>query len=303
MTSWFFLAILGHLSNAISFVIDKTLLRSTFKKSATYAAMIGGISFVVVLLSPWVHTWPAVKIYPYILGFGGFFVLALWAFFEALRKGEASRVVPIIGSLIPIFTLIGSLAIFRQNFTGRELIGFGLLLLATWLLTSGGKKEGRIPAVVVAFATAASLLFAAASLCGKYAFDHADWVGVFILSRVVASVIGIGIGFMFSGSRLEILKILRGKNSVSSKEAPVSLAIFGQICGGIGFALVNFALAEGSAALVNALQAVQYAAIILAAWFGGSRLRRALNEEVTKKIVLLKFFAILCVAAGLSLIA
>ena len=47
--SWFLLAIIGHLSNAIAFVVDKTLLNSTFKRSATYAALIGGFSFVALL--------------------------------------------------------------------------------------------------------------------------------------------------------------------------------------------------------------------------------------------------------------
>ncbi len=305
MISWFLMAIFGHLSNAVAFVIDKTLLNSAFKKSATYAALIGSVSLLVLVAVPWIRVWPSFALYPAIIGFGALFVFALLAFFEALRKAEASRVVPIVGSFIPIFTVIGELVLFQMHPTVRVWIGFALLLLATWILTSRTQKGRKSPVSfsIVALAILASLLFASASLCGKYAFDRGEWLSVFVLSRVAAGVVGLFIGFAFAGSRQELLQILHPKKTGTRRSLPALLALVGQVFGAIGFALVNISIAEGTPSVVNALQAVQYAAIILVAWLGGSALRRALHEDVTRRTILIKSIAIGFVAIGLALLS
>ncbi|MDO8583900.1 MAG: EamA family transporter [bacterium] len=299
--NWFLLAIVGHASNAVAFIIDKTLLNSAFKRSTTYAALIGGLSVLGAVLFPWVRVWPSAALYPFIILFGVLFVFALVAFFEALKRAEASRIIPVVGSLIPLFTLIGSIVIFQQGLTETELTGFFLLLIATWLLTTGGRDQGKVTFRVILLAVLAAFLFAAASLCGKYAFDHGDWFAVFAISRVAAAVVGVVLGFVISGSRRELMQIFSGKERKTKSAA--GLALVGQVCGGIGFALVNFALAAGSAAIVNALQAVQYALIILVAWLGGSVMRKALNEEFSRRVIIQKIIALVCVAIGLSLLA
>lgn len=107
--TWFFLAIAGHVLNGFAFIIDKALLTTSLKRSATYAAMIGSLSIVALVATPFVHGWPTGTAHIFSAVFGITFVAALWAFFESLKRGEASRVVPIVGSLIPVFTLVGSL--------------------------------------------------------------------------------------------------------------------------------------------------------------------------------------------------
>lgn len=301
--NWFTLAILGHLSNAVAFIVDKTLLNSTFKRSATYAALIGSFSFIALVAIPWVKEWPGAELYPFIIGFGGLFVLALVGFFEALKRAEASRVVPIVGSLIPLFTLLGTALFFQEHLGLLQILGFGLLLIATWILTSGGKGT-RLDRATLLIACFSALLFAAASVCGKYAFDHGDFIGVFILSRCAAGVIGLMIGLGLTHSRRELFALIHPKKSSLGNGTRASLlAIVGQLFGAIGFVLVHLSIAHGSAALVNALQAVQYAAIILVAWFGGVRIRKLLHEEINRQLILVKGFAILLVAAGLALLA
>lgn len=300
--NWFFLAVIGHASNAIAFVIDKTLLNTAFKRSTTYAALIGGISLAALILLPWTHRALPIGVYPFVIGFGALFVFALVAFFEALKRAEASRVIPIVGSLIPLVTFAGSFFLGRETMSSRELIGFFLLIAATVFLTAGGRAKRRMTLTVFGFSILAAVLFAVASLCGKYAFDQADIAAVFIWSRVAAAVTGILLGLFVSGSRHELSLIFRGGGG-QSKRSAAGLAVFGQLCGGFGFILVNLALAGGSASKVNALQAVQYALIILAAWIGGTRLRKLLNEEMSSRMIIQKMVALVFVALGLSLIA
>lgn len=304
--SWFSLAIGGHLANAGAFVIDKALLTSSVKHSTTYAGMIGLFSLATVVAAPWAKDWPPLALLPAILGFGAFFVFALWTFFEALQRAETTRVVPIVGSLVPVFTLCGTMFFFAERLTERQGLGFGLLLIATILLTRGGSKNSRLNLTTVGLATISALLFAAASLSGKYVFEHMDFVGAFVASRVAAGLTGILILAIATKARQELFHLFTAKKTKPQKNAPrhpVAWMVVGQASGAIGFLCVHLAIADGSAAIVNALQAVQYAAIVLVAWFGGKQLATLLHEERTGKILLIKSSAIICVAIGLVLIS
>ncbi len=299
--NWLAIALTGHLLNAVAFIVDKTLLSSAFKRSGTYAGMIGCLSLIAFLGLPFIHTWPPLALLPAIAAFGGFYVFALWLFFEALKHEEATRVIPIVGSLIPVFTFAATYTFFHERLTRNELIGFVFLLIATWLLTGSGSKR-RAPFSLRTFLVAlfSAVLFAASSVFWKYAFYRSDFFTVFVLSRTVTGMLGLAIALGLPTVRREIRSIFRKHGG---RPASSALAILGQLSGGIGFVLVHLSIAKGSAAIVNALQAVQYAGIILVAWFGGKKLRELLNEEVNVRIVVLKLFAILSVGVGLFLIA
>ena len=301
--TWILLAVAGHLANAVAFIIDKTLLSTSFKRSATYAAMIGTLSLTVAVLSPWVKAWPSAAAMPAVAGFGVLFVFALWLFFEALRRAEASRVVPIVGSLIPIFTLAGTSFFLHERLSWQQGIGFMLLLVATVFLSSG--KKGHHPdAKTVGIAIGSAAFFAASSVLGKIAFTQSDFLGVFVLSRAFAGATGLCIGLLNVGARKELWSMIRPKQAKGNLHRPqTALAFAGQVLGSVGFFLVNASLSLGSAAIVNALQAVQYAAIVLVAWFGGKHLRQLLHEERTPLVMATKGFAIFCVAIGLALLS
>ena len=299
MNSWIFLAILGHLANAVAFIIDKVLLTTTLKRSATYAVLISTLSLVVIVAAPWVQHWPNHSLYLPIMGYGGLFVLGLWAFFEALKRSEASRVVPIVGSFVPIFTLLEAVLFLQEKFTAQQLFGFFVLLIATWLLTRKNKSSVQRSKHSMTLLILAALLFATASVLGKYAFAHGEFLGVFVSSRVVAGIVGIVLGLLISGVKQELFSLIRGGKS--NQRTPI-WAIIGQLFGALGFILISIAIAQGSAPMVNVLQAVQYGAIVLVAWFGSKRLRELLNEEKNRHIILTKTLAIILIALGLMLI-
>ncbi len=299
MSAWILLAIGGHILNAVAFIIDKILLHTAFKKSATYAAMIGSLSLVTLVAVPWVDVWPSGREAIASIAFGGVFVFALWAFFEALRLGEATRVVPVVGSLIPVFTFLGARVFLGEELTSFAVIAFSLLLLATALLSGGARGNQGLPKRAIAIGVLSACLFAASSLAGKFAFTHASFLGVFLLSRGIAGVAGLSLLFV-PGVVRELNNLLRPKITRSGTRSSIGLALLGQVSGAVGFILVQWALSLGSASLVNALQAVQYAFIVLVAWFGGRVMQEALQERVTLRGYVRKGFAILLTGVGLA---
>lgn len=304
--NWLFLAIGGHLANAAAFLVDKMLLTKAFKRSATYAVLMGSVSSVIVFASSWVPAWPVRTLFPIILAFGGCFVFALWAFFEAMRREEVSRVVPIVGALVPIFTWIGEYFFLGGIFPAKELIGFFLLIVSTILFTRGSAKRKAVSWEVIELAIIAALLFAIASLCGKYAFDRAPFLGVLIISRLCGLVIALFIALIAgAATRAEIRSVLFPKKKPVQQTISFGatfLVLVGQFLGGVGFICVHLAMIQGSAAIVNALQAIQYGVLVLLGWIGGARLRALLREDVSRNVLLQKGMGVVTVALGLWLL-
>jgi drug/metabolite transporter (DMT)-like permease len=299
--NWFLLAIIGHVSNGLAFVIDKALLNTALKKSATYAAMVGGLSLATIVATPWIKEWPKGNLILIVALFGIVFVLALWAFFEALKRSEATRVVPIVGSLIPILTLIGTTSLFGERLSQKQIIGFACLLIATWILT-GGRLYSRMPKGTLSMCIIASFLFASSTLFGKYAFDHGDFVGVFISSRIAAGITGIIIGFLVPGVGKEIARILKPSRDSKKKSTSPFWPVLGQTLGAIGFLFVHLAIKSGSAALVNALQAIQYALLVIAALILKKKAPTLLGENLTRKVLTYKIISLIIAGFGMALV-
>ncbi|MBU1349164.1 hypothetical protein KJ781_03810, partial [Patescibacteria group bacterium] len=78
--TWFIYAIIGHLANGAAFIIDKALLSTAFKRSATYAGMVGILSSLVLVAIPWVPSWPAGLMLLVAIVSGATFIFALHTF-------------------------------------------------------------------------------------------------------------------------------------------------------------------------------------------------------------------------------
>lgn len=308
--NWFVLAIIGHLANGIAFIIDKILLRSAFSRSATYAGVVGLLSFVVIVLVPFVDTWPSLAIWLLALSSGATFILALWAFFAALARAEASRVVPIVGSLIPVLTLAGSFIFLGEHLSDRSFAGFFLLILATIILSGGGGK-GRLTHQTIWMAITSALLFAVASVTAKATYDAAGFLGGFLITRIAAAATALillfGIDRAAGKEAIQILHPMhRAQAKAQGRKQPGALAgvfaVIGQSLGAAGFLFVQWATAQGSVSVVNAMQAVQYAFLVLVALALRHRAPQLLGENLTRRALIFKSFALVITAIGMYLI-
>lgn len=304
--NWFTLAIIGHLANGVAFVIDKILLRSAFSRSATYAGIVGFLSFIVVVAVPFVKVWPSGAIWLAAIASGVTFIVALWAFFAALARAEASRVVPIVGSLIPILTLAGAFVFLGERLSDRNFVGFALLILATFILSSGGK--GHPGKDTVWLAVTSAFLFAVSSVTGKATYDAAGFLGGFISTRLAAaSTALLLITVVDRKAGREVLSIIRPWTHGTSKhkqpgKIAALLALIGQSLGAVGFLFVQWGISKGSASIVNAMQAIQYALLVLVALALRHKAPHLLGENLTRRVLALKTVALVITAVGMYLI-
>jgi drug/metabolite transporter (DMT)-like permease len=303
---WAMIAAAGHICNGAAFVIDKSLLSTSFKRAATYAGTVGFLGFFAVVLFffgaglPHASGWITSSIA------GASFVLALWLFFKALSLVEASRIVPIVGSLIPILTFVGTFFFLGEVLSLRQTIGFLFLIIATVIL-AGGSSSKRLTQPAILSAIFSALLFAISSVAIKMGYDSDGFLTTFTFSRIVGAVAALILVASDPAATRELLLAVFPRKEKPSNDRPkpkrgaLALVLTGQSLGAGGFVLVQYAISLGSAAMVNAMQAIQYAFLVLVGFVLAKRAPKLLGEDVTESALLRKSMAILIVAVGLWL--
>src|SRR3989338_9586066 len=111
---WLFITVGAYFINAGVYVADKFLLSKRVHSSIAYAFYVGIWSiFNVSLLIfwPWL---PNLRELVLDLLAGFLFLVTLVFWYKALHQSEASRVVPIVGALVPVFSFILSFVFLNE---------------------------------------------------------------------------------------------------------------------------------------------------------------------------------------------
>lgn len=307
--TWIFFAILAYFLLAVVFLLDKYLLAQRIPDPKVYAFSIGLISILAVVLIPFVGlTLPSTKILIISLLTGAIFVLALFWFFKALRDFEASRVVPMVGALSPIFTLV----IFyffsegKETLSSSQFLAFSLLILGTFLILKERRKSLSLQGFQLSIL--AAFLFSLYFVLLKYVYLVLSfWQGT-ILTRLGGFLMAVLFFLVFKEVRQEVFK----KRPISSFprvnfiKSTLSLFFLTRIGSGVAGLLQLWAvfLAPLSAvAIINALQGTQYLFLFFITLFLSLKFPQILKEEVSSQTILQKVLAILLISSGIAILA
>ena len=301
---WLAAVLIGHLFNAVAFVVDKVLLTKSFQNPFVYAFFIGILSGLAVVLLPFGVEWPGWQLFGLDLAGGALFIASLLAFFYALQGGEASRVVPFIGGGIPVFTLVFELLFLDQQLTQAQLIAFGVLVVGTVLIAieignpdeHAQKKENQ-GWKAWGYGLAAAVLFAVSFGLTKIAYDTQPFISAFTLQRFGS--VAFAVLFLLSASKRQAIK-----EAIPLLKEKTGLVFMGsQAMGAGGFVFINYAISLASVSIVNALQGVQYAFLLILAVIGTLKYPKLLKESMTTKSLVIKSIAVVIIGVGLYLIA
>jgi len=298
--SWLLIVIIAHFFNAGVFIVDRYLLKRGFPNPLSYAFWIGLCSVVVLVLAPFGFSIPPTNQIIVALATGIVWLLAAIIFYTALYKGEASRVVPTVGGLIPLFTLGLSFIFLGERLSAKELIAFCLLVSGGIILSLLVIKKTRIfvsnqkirltKASVPALG--AALVFAVSFVMTKSVFLEQSFISGLIWIRLGAAL---GALFLLIPSSFRQMIFKKGKR-IKIKFFGLFLSAKG--LGVVGSLLIYWAIFLGSVTLVNALQGVQYVFLLLLAFFLFRKMP-SLREQFNKKVLVQKIFAIILICLGL----
>jgi drug/metabolite transporter (DMT)-like permease len=319
---WLFAALSSYFINAGVYVADKFLLSKKIHSSVVYAFYVGIWSIfnaVILIFDPWVPAWNELIID---LSAGLLFLFTLVFWYKTLHQCEATRVVPIVGALIPIFSLVLSSMYLDEPLNKEHFIAFFVLISGGALISIKhtkfyrfkqvvsrleylwGKFKGDISAEsrpierLIVNSAISAFFFAAFYVLMKYIYLNQPFIGSFVWSRFGTFIGSIAI--------LAVPSWRAGiKDYRNDAKKPKNLVFFISVClaAGLAFILLNRAISLGNVAMVNALQGTQFLFLILIVLIVSARWPDILEEEVGKSVILQKFIGIILVSLGLWMLA
>ncbi len=292
MNFYIIIAIIAYSLFAINGVIDKFLLSKAVRSPAVYAFYIGITGPLTFVLAPFGLKLISLHDFPIAIVAGASFVGALYFLYKATQLTTISRILPIEGGLVPVFTLVFAYIILGERLSHNQLLGFVFLVIGAVLISLKHDKTGWHPKALGNAIIAASL-FALSFTLTKYMFDHYNFISGLIWTRL---------GFFAVSLALLIPKSVRRGifNTPKQTSAGNKYLYYGaRLTGSLGGFLQNYAISLGSVTIVNAMQGTQYALLLIGTIFFSRYYPKILKEEVTFDIILQKIVAILLITLGL----
>ncbi len=266
--SWLFIALASYFLSALAIILDKFILGAKKVGSPpVYAFYIGLLGLGALIFLPFGFSVPSVLQIIISVISGSLFTYGILSFYYAIKVGEAGRVAPLAGAVIPFGTYFVSILFFGEKISAVSLIGATLLILGGLLISFDLPlkldKKKFFPGFK--FAVLAGFILAIAYSLFKIIYNEQDFFNGFIWTRFGSA--GAIVSFFFVPAwRKNILRSLKNfKNPTHHHYHAGVLVILNKVIGGTASILFNYAIALGSVTLVNALVASQYIFILILA--------------------------------------
>ena len=288
--------LLAYFFNGVAVLVDKFLLTSKVTNPLIVIFYISFFSMFILLLIPFTSS---ITVSVFILASLSTIVWTLGATFlyKALQIGLVTRVIPVIGTIIPITLLIS--AVYTKSITNPEILAVIVLIFGLIFLTIF-EWRGKITPKEIFYEVLSAVLFAISYLILREAYLRQDFFTVLVWSRVILAPVGILIVLIPASRRIVFSK---NENSFSLFSKPGIIFLAGQSAGGISELLITFSVSLATPALVNSLQGSQYLFLFVASLFLGKKFPEIFKEQHTHLKTTLKVIGILCIAFGLYILA
>lgn len=321
---YLFAAVLSYFLNAGVYIADKFLLSRRVHSSIVYAFYVGIWSignFILLAFAPYLPSWHNLLLD---IAAGILFLFTLVFWYKALHQSEATRVVPIVGALTPVFSFLFSYLFLGSGMSWHEVIASILLIIGGLLISikrtplhkvrqtlarcaevaghavDAIKAEARPASRLILNSVISAACFAAYYVFIKYIYSHTGqpFIGAFVWSRL-GSFIGV----------LAILLIPSWRTLIKSSETRVHrtplqlMAFLGvRLAAAAAFLMLNWAVSLGNVSLINALQGAQYAFLLLIVIILSHKFPKIICEEIGEGVIVQKSIGVILVGIGLYLL-
>lgn len=309
--SWILIAIIAYLFLAIVGLADKFLLDKILPSTKAYTFLVGILSLLAFLIAPWFLKWPGFYLFFFNVIIGALFPVALLLLYKSLKDGEASKVITLIGGAMPVFTLILSILFLGESFSNKQWMAIVFLLIGTIIISWIPKSHNLLDRIVgwlrfgkkqknygIFIALGSALIFALFFTGTKYLYIEQPFLSAFIWIRLGTFIAALFL-LINKDSRREIFNNLKRLSKGSKK----FLFLSNQGLAAIGSFLQNYAIALGSVALVNALQGVQYAFLLILGGLITVFYPKIIKENISRFVIVQKIIAIMLIGIGLYFIS
>lgn len=305
---WLILSIIGYAILAIVAIMDKYLLSSAKVQPALYTFYSTIFVLPLLLLVPFgvnfLHTpfdWAMAVLS------GVSFAFALWAMFLGFEKSEVSHVGPLVGAATPLFVLLFSNLFLSEILTTRQFVAAGLLIVGSLIVSFEKSKQHSGWHWGMLWGVLAGVLYAVSHVSAKYIYGQYDFFSGFVWTRTTTGLIGLILLLhptvyrsLFKSSVLD--KVKNKLLSARTKKDNIILVAINKILGSVAVVVIQYAVAIGSVSLVNALNGLEFAILIIFVFLLSKFWPKKFKEDYTTGEIVLEILAITVIATGLILL-
>lgn len=278
----------------LTLVWDKVLLKQTHSQSVVnYVFWLGAIGIFGCIVGVFGMRMPTPQMAAIGLASGATDLMGSWAYYKALRAGEASQTLAIMGGFGPLATALIAIPLLKEQLHGASVWGFVILVAGGFVMFLSQKIDVRtmLPLVLLG-----SGLLGLSNVLQKLAFNALGFPTGFVLFSL--GEFFLALLFLVPRSwRIQIFK-------QSTQAQPKNRAGYfvNRFFNGLGAFLISFAVSRAHPALVSALSGLRYATIFIAVYLLTKYKPDWLKEVFTGWTVAAKVIATLLVITGLAVV-
>lgn len=284
LTAYFF--------NALAVLASKFLLNKTIPDPLVYVFYISLFSLPAILALPFTQT-PSLEVFLMASVSTLLWTSGAYCMYKALKIGLVSRVIPIIGTTVPMILLI--FASGTNVLTLPQTLAVVILILGMVVLTLP-EWGGKFTRKELLFELMSAICFALSYVILRQAYLQLDFFSVLVWSRPILLPLGLAF-FVIPSLRRKIITSDGLKINFLSKAGMIFLG--GQISGVTSELLLLFSISLANPALVNSLQGTQYVFLLIFAAFMAKKFPSIFQEKYTPLILILKLLGLSLITAGI----
>jgi uncharacterized membrane protein len=305
MSLWIILVVVGQFLNALVSLVDKYVVTSAtvVLRPLAYTFWISVLSAgsVIIYCFSWIpvpiegldipsfariHA-PSLLVAALSITAGYAFFTSLLSLFTALKDNDASDVVPVVGGLTALFTLLLSYAFLGTKLSQNFFYGFTLLTLGTLLVS-----RFRFTFRTMLSTVHAGLMFGVHYVALKGLFNATNFDTAFFWSRM--AIVFVALSMLLVPDYYE--KIVSRTKASHAREGMI--VIGNKLLAGLASIILLKAIEHGDVSLVQALGGLQYLFLLIISAVFGRMISQDFGENVAVRDVLHKLVSIPLIAAG-----
>lgn len=288
------MALIAHGLIGISLVWDKVLLkRPETRNLLSYVFWLGAISIFGLALIPFGFQMCALWVAGLAFCTGALHLVAVYFYYAALKSGEASQTLAVMGGFSPVATALIGIPLLQKQLGGYSLIAFALLTAGGFVMFFAEHMPLRKMLFSVLMA---SITFGLVNVLEKVVYDNTNFVTGYVFFTFGT----------FAGAMGLLLRPVWRTTIFKESEAAEPRSRFwyfvNRFISGIGSFLIFYSISLTNPALVDAITAVRYVIIFIGAYLL-TRLKPIwLSENFTGRVLAGKALATFMVVAGLVIL-
>ncbi len=300
MTLSIILAAIGFSLLAIVTILDKFIVSNEKVSPLVFVFYSTIIALPLVLITPFAEPLATTRLWIFAGVSGTSYAIALYTLYKGFQASEVSHVGPLVGAMVPIFTILLSTFFAPEIFSQNQMFGIGLLVFGSLIISIENDKhffgwhESMLWGVVAAF------FFALFYTTAKPVYDGAGFYPGFVWVWLPMGLWGIALLVFSKAVRKHVFT--KRKKQAATNHKDTLIIISNKVAAFAAVGLTQYAVSIGSVTIVNALTGLQYAVLVTLVGVLSHFKPKLFKEEYTHGEVLQETLAVLLIIAGLALL-